>query len=99
MIGTSNCKYISPHLVARHIPQSVSDLAVNVKKVEEVRHWLRDRLGKRGMLVLTGPAGDLLLIISSYYYFEGCGKTACVRALCGELGVHIEEWINPVEQV
>jgi len=71
--------------IERHIPQSVSDLAVNVKKVEEVRHWLRDRLGKRGMLVLTGPAG--------------CGKTACVRALCGELGVHIEEWINPVEQV
>lgn len=62
MIGTSNSKYISPHLVARHIPQSVSDLAVNVKKVEEVRHWLRDRLGKRGLLVLTGPAGDLLLL-------------------------------------
>ena len=56
-------RYISPHLVARHIPQSVSDLAVNVKKVEEVRHWLRDRLGKRGMLVLTGPAGDLLLTL------------------------------------
>ena len=63
MIGTSNSKYMSPHLVARHIPQSVSDLAVNVKKVEEVRHWLRDRLGKRGMLVLTGPAGDLLLTL------------------------------------
>ena len=63
MIGTSNSKYIIPHLVARHIPQSVSDLAVNVKKVEEVRHWLRDRLGKRGMLVLTGPAGDLLLTL------------------------------------
>ena len=62
MSGISNSKYIIPHLVARHIPQSVPDLAVNVKKVEEVRHWLRDRLGKRGMLVLTGPAGDMLLL-------------------------------------
>ena len=30
---------------------------------------------------------------------EGCGKTACLVALCKELGLHIEEWINPVEQV
>ena len=30
---------------------------------------------------------------------KGCGKTACLTALCKELGFHIEEWINPVEQV
>jgi len=71
--------------IDRHVPQRVSDLAVNSKKVEEVRQWLQDHQGKRGLLVLTGPAG--------------CGKTACLTALCKELGLHIEEWINPVEQV
>jgi len=71
--------------IERYVPQRVSDLAVNSKKVDEVRQWLQAHQGKRGLLVLTGPAG--------------CGKTACLTALCEELGFHIEEWINPVEQV
>jgi len=71
--------------IERHVPQRVSDLAVNSKKVEEVRQWLQVNQGKRGLLVLTGPAG--------------CGKTACLTALSKELGLDIEEWINPVEQV
>ena len=33
------------------------------------------------LLLLTGPAG--------------CGKTACIRALAMELGLTIQEWINP----
>uniref|UniRef100_A0A3B4X8F0 RAD17 checkpoint clamp loader component n=1 Tax=Seriola lalandi dorsalis TaxID=1841481 RepID=A0A3B4X8F0_SERLL len=34
-----------------------------------------------GILLLTGPSG--------------CGKTATVQVLCWELGLRIQEWINP----
>ena len=41
----------------------------------------------------------LLKFGSNFGQIEGCGKTACLTALCKELGLHIEEWINPAEQV
>ena len=36
------------------------------------------------ILLLTGPAG--------------CGKTATVRALAQELGIAVNEWINPLTE-
>ncbi|KAJ3999073.1 Rad17 cell cycle checkpoint protein-domain-containing protein [Lentinula boryana] len=69
-------------------PQSeVAELAVHVRKVENVRNWLRESLdggpsGKlrkyRRVLVLTGPAGT--------------AKSSTIRVLSEELKFEILEW-------
>ncbi|KAJ3781672.1 Rad17 cell cycle checkpoint protein-domain-containing protein [Lentinula aff. detonsa] len=65
-------------------PQSEAELAVHVRKVENVRNWLRESLegGKlrkyRRVLVLTGPAGT--------------AKSSTIRVLSEELKFEILEW-------
>ena len=71
--------------INRHHPQSSDDLAVNSKKVEELRSRLGDCLAQGGILLLTGPTG--------------AGKTAALTAVTRDLGVELREWVNPVEQV
>ncbi|NXP43556.1 RAD17 protein, partial [Heliornis fulica] len=74
--------------VDRYKPETQNDLAVHKKKIEEVETWLKvhifQRQSKQGgsILLLTGP--------------PGCGKTATVQILAKELGVQVQEWINPV---
>ncbi|KAM9858350.1 cell cycle checkpoint protein RAD17 isoform 2-T2 [Aulostomus maculatus] len=69
--------------VDRYSPCSKCELAVHKKKIEEVESWMRvyTKTSKGGILLLTGPSG--------------CGKTATVRVLSQELGLRIQEWINP----
>ncbi|GLD68250.1 cell cycle checkpoint protein RAD17 [Lates japonicus] len=69
--------------VDRHSPRSQAELAVHKKKIEEVENWMRvhTNSSKGGILLLTGPSG--------------CGKTATVQVLSQELGLRIQEWINP----
>ena len=69
-----------------YIPRISSDLAVHYKKVSEVKSWLETQnsmFQKKGILLLTGPAG--------------CGKTATVKTLCNELSFYVQEWSNPTE--
>jgi len=71
--------------INRHQPNRVEDLAVNQKKVEEVRWWLENTGMTGGILLLSGPSG--------------AGKTATILALAKQLDIVVEEWVNPVEQV
>ena len=72
--------------ISRHQPASVDDLAVNKKKVEEVRSWVSSSVsGSGGILLLTGPAG--------------AGKTATLTMLARNMKLEVREWVNPVEQV
>jgi len=71
--------------INRHQPDRVEDLAVNQKKVEEVRWWLENVEQSCGILILSGPSG--------------AGKTATILSLAKTLGIVIEEWLNPIEQV
>lgn len=66
-------------------PVTADQLAVNPKKVAEVRHWLRNAMldpAHHAMLILSGPAG--------------AGKTATVQVLARELGYGVLEWHNPM---
>ena len=70
-------------------PKSSDELAVHIKKISEVKMWLENnsKISKsdknKGILLLTGPAGS--------------GKTATIKALCGELNIYIQEWSAPME--
>eukprot|EP00057_Strongylocentrotus_purpuratus_P032272 XP_787106.3 PREDICTED: cell cycle checkpoint protein RAD17 isoform X1 [Strongylocentrotus purpuratus] len=78
----------------RHAPQSVADLAVHKKKIQEVQEWLTFHTKQRGqqpkphtkapLLLLTGPAG--------------AGKTATLSVLAKELGLEVQEWSNPITE-
>lgn len=68
-------------------PSSVGELAVNKRKVADVRAWLTEALRGnekvakfRKVLALTGPSGS--------------GKSATVHALAAELGAEVVEWEN-----
>lgn len=73
----------------KYKPMSETELAVHKKKVADVRSWLLDHLsckkGSNGILLLTGSAG--------------AGKTATVQVLANELGLELQEWINPVSEI
>ncbi|KAM8984320.1 cell cycle checkpoint protein RAD17 isoform 1-T1 [Ara ararauna] len=74
--------------IDRYKPETQNDLAVQKKKIEEVEAWLKihtlQRQPKQGgsVLLLTGP--------------PGCGKTATIQILAKDLGVQVQEWINPI---
>uniref|UniRef100_A0A8C3PTD4 Cell cycle checkpoint protein RAD17 n=1 Tax=Calidris pygmaea TaxID=425635 RepID=A0A8C3PTD4_9CHAR len=74
--------------VDRYKPETQNDLAVQKKKIEEVETWLKlhifQRQPKQGssVLLLTGP--------------PGCGKTATIEILAKDLGIQVQEWINPI---
>uniref|UniRef100_A0A8C5LQJ4 RAD17 checkpoint clamp loader component n=1 Tax=Leptobrachium leishanense TaxID=445787 RepID=A0A8C5LQJ4_9ANUR len=75
--------------IDKHKPDAQADLAVHKKKVEEVAAWLKahvEQAPQQGgsILLLTGP--------------PGCGKTATIQILSKDLGIQIQEWINPVMQ-
>ncbi|XP_070564525.1 cell cycle checkpoint protein RAD17-like [Ptychodera flava] len=71
----------------KHKPKVQTDLAVHKKKISEVETWLQQhcaagRQKKSAILLLTGPAG--------------AGKTATMNVLCQEMGIEIQEWVNPL---
>ncbi|KAG0285296.1 Cell cycle checkpoint protein rad17 [Linnemannia gamsii] len=75
----------------KYAPRNIDEVVVHKNKINDVREWLRiytdshdTRRDTSGgaILVLTGPAGS--------------GKTAVLRNLAKEMGLHIVEWINPI---
>ncbi|XP_043824215.1 cell cycle checkpoint protein RAD17 isoform X2 [Dromiciops gliroides] len=74
--------------VDKYKPETQNELAVHKKKVEELETWLKahvfEKQPKEGgsILIITGP--------------PGCGKTATLKILVKELGIEVQEWINPV---
>nr|KAF6366938.1 RAD17 checkpoint clamp loader component [Pipistrellus kuhlii] len=74
--------------VDKYKPETQHELAVHKKKIEEVETWLKaevlERQSKQGgsILLITGP--------------PGCGKTTTIKILSKELGIEVQEWINPV---
>ncbi|CUS06822.1 unnamed protein product [Tuber aestivum] len=68
----------------RFAPQSPNMLAVNQRKVTEVRSWFErvfDGFSKQRLLILKGSAGS--------------GKTAVLKVLSKEIGFEVLEWKNP----
>ncbi|XP_053557429.1 cell cycle checkpoint protein RAD17 isoform X2 [Bombina bombina] len=76
--------------IDKYRPEFQAELAVHKKKIEEVETWLRSNVGqkpqKRGglILLLTGP--------------PGCGKSATIQVLAKEMGIQVQEWVNPLTQ-
>ncbi|XP_077792397.1 cell cycle checkpoint protein RAD17 isoform X4 [Podarcis muralis] len=74
--------------VDKYKPKTQNELAIHKKKIEEVEAWLKDHTSQRpprqegSILLLTGP--------------PGCGKSATVEILAKDLGIQVQEWINPV---
>ena len=85
---TNNSAAVSESLswAEKYKPTSVAQLAVHKRKVADVREWILSCVDKEtGILVLQGPSGS--------------GKTATVETICGEVGIEIIEWINPIHLV
>lgn len=66
-------------------PLNVEDLAVHVKKIQEVEDWLKMACfnSNNNMLLLSGPVG--------------CGKTATVHTLANKYNIKVTEWITPAD--
>lgn len=74
--------------VDKYKPETQHELAVHKKKIEEVETWLKAQVleakPKQGgsILLITGP--------------PGCGKTTTIKILSKELGIQVQEWVNPI---
>ena len=66
-------------------PTNLEELAVNKKKVMEVKTWIENVLSgkeRKRLLILKGPSGS--------------GKTATVEIIARSMGLQLLEWRNPV---
>ncbi|TYI60412.1 hypothetical protein E1A91_D10G102100v1 [Gossypium mustelinum] len=81
--------------VDKHKPSSLEELAVNKKKVEEVKSWfeerlmapkyLQDEVGRSSVLILSGQAG--------------VGKSATVQVIASKIGAQLCEWNTPTPTI
>ncbi|KFB38020.1 AGAP008673-PA-like protein [Anopheles sinensis] len=73
-------------LLEQFKPQNENDLAIHVKKIEEVKTWLIDAQRHdpaKQVLFLTGPSGS--------------GKSTCVKTIARQLKYEVIEWSTPVD--
>ncbi|XP_053156649.1 LOW QUALITY PROTEIN: cell cycle checkpoint protein RAD17 [Hemicordylus capensis] len=74
--------------VDKYKPTSQNELAIHKKKIEEVETWFKTQVWQRqpkqggSILLLTGP--------------PGCGKSTTMEILSKDLGIQVQEWINPI---
>lgn len=83
-----NSNFKSSNWVENFAPQSLNDLSVHHKKIEEIQKWFEYAIQNRHqsagpILLLTGPSGS--------------GKTVTLRLVAQECGYDINEWVNPVD--
>ncbi|CAM0872225.1 unnamed protein product [Alopecurus aequalis] len=74
--------------VDKYKPQSLAELAVHKKKVEDVKKWLEEKLEAP-----KGTFGGLSLVLTGQ---AGVGKSATVKAIAAEIGADLCEWTTPV---
>uniref|UniRef100_A0A182X4X1 AAA+ ATPase domain-containing protein n=1 Tax=Anopheles quadriannulatus TaxID=34691 RepID=A0A182X4X1_ANOQN len=76
----------SVDLLEHFKPVQEADLAIHVKKIEEVKQWLT--AAKK-----LHPATQILLVTGP----SGSGKSVCIKTLAKALGYSIHEWTTPVD--
>uniref|UniRef100_A0ABK0M628 RAD17 checkpoint clamp loader component n=1 Tax=Rattus norvegicus TaxID=10116 RepID=A0ABK0M628_RAT len=76
--------------VDKYKPETQHELAVHKKKIEEVETWLKTQV----LEVKPKHGGSILLITGP----PGCGKTTTIKILSKELGIQVQEWVNPILQ-
>nr|XP_056703939.1 cell cycle checkpoint protein RAD17 [Euleptes europaea] len=86
-ISRQNCNEIEPW-VDKYKPKTQNELAIHKKKIEEVEAWLKAQVFQRQ----TKQGGSILLLTGP----SGCGKSATLEILAKDLGIQVQEWINPV---
>lgn len=66
-------------------PVDVEELAVHIKKIQEIEEWLKIVHNKNcsDVMLLSGPVG--------------CGKTATLLTLASKYGIKVTEWITPLD--
>lgn len=109
MALTVPCYFAESRLLQTCTPKSSADLAVQKKKVGEVKDWLLADHGP-GLLLLSGGVLQLsaasLLRSPRFVPWHphcfwvlagppGCGKTITVKTLASELGIEVTEWTTP----
>ncbi|XP_053672269.1 cell cycle checkpoint protein RAD17 [Anopheles nili] len=73
-------------LLEQFKPLLKADLAIHVKKIEEIKQWLtaaREMKPATQMLLITGPSGS--------------GKSITLKTLAQEMKYGISEWTSPVD--
>ncbi|KND01073.1 checkpoint protein rad24 [Spizellomyces punctatus DAOM BR117] len=79
--------------IDKYHPLSENELAVNNKKVSDVKKWLVDALSTAdGLRRSKGQTAKLLVLTGP----SGAGKTAVLRTLSKEMNFEILEWSNPI---
>lgn len=88
-------------LLDRHLPETINDVAVSKKKVEELQQWLKQAFNSSNSHVST-----VEFILSSLFDVElwfqapfllligpsGSGKFQTLRLLCKELNIEMHGW-------
>ncbi|GAB1298507.1 Cell cycle checkpoint protein RAD17 [Apodemus speciosus] len=73
--------------VDKYKPETQHELAVHKKKIEEVETWLKAQVLEVKPKQSTERQGP-----------PGCGKTTTIKILSKELGIQVQEWVNPILQ-
>lgn len=78
---------VSCNWLEQYKPKTVGELAIHVKKVNELEAWLKQPtslITRTKFLLITGP--------------PGCGKTTMLHIVCKSCGYKIQEWITPLDR-
>ncbi|XP_035781469.1 cell cycle checkpoint protein RAD17-like [Anopheles albimanus] len=79
-------------LLRQFEPAKEADLAIHVKKIEEIKHWLEAAL-QESEYEPEGVAKQILLVTGP----SGSGKSVCVKTIAKQLKCDVKEWTTPVD--
>lgn len=78
--------FSSSNWIQNFAPQTIADLAIHPKKIEEIQDWfnrLSQYPSKAQILLVTGPSG--------------VGKTETIKLVAKSLNFELSEWITPMD--